>query len=117
LALHDPDAAQQELRAFRAARKQRIKGSFIVSFSLYDNDIFFSYSCWLKSDGQSLEGLTEGEETDMEDEDISLGLNSNEELVSVQGQDGQQYVVLEVIQLEVNNHCLTLVIWRSITFL
>nr|CAH0102636.1 unnamed protein product [Daphnia galeata] len=76
LALHDPDAAQQELRAFRAARKQRIK------------------------DGQSLEGLTEGEETDMEDEDISLGLNSNEELVSVQGQDGQQYVVLEVIQLE-----------------
>lgn len=39
----------------------------------------------------------------MEDEDISLGLNSNEELVSVQGQDGQQYVVLEVIQLEVNN--------------
>ena len=52
-------------------------------------------------DGQSLEGLTEGEETDMEDEDISLGLNSNEELVSVQGQDGQQYVVLEVIQLEV----------------
>ena len=37
----------------------------------------------------------------MEDEDISLGLNSNEELVSVQGQDGQQYVVLEVIQLEV----------------
>ena len=26
LALHDPDAAQQELRAFRAARKQRIKG-------------------------------------------------------------------------------------------
>jgi len=51
-------------------------------------------------DGQSLEGLTEGEETDMEDEDISLGLNSNEELVSVQGQDGQQYVVLEVIQLE-----------------
>jgi hypothetical protein len=48
-----------------------------------------------------LEGLTEGEETDMEDEDISLGLNSNEELVSVQGQDGQQYVVLEVIQLEV----------------
>lgn len=53
----------------------------------------------------------------MEDEDISLGLNSNEELVSVQGQDGQQYVVLEVIQLEVNNHCLTLVIWRSITYL
>lgn len=39
----------------------------------------------------------------MEDEDISLGLNSNEELVSVQGQDGQQYVVLEVIQLEVLN--------------
>ena len=37
----------------------------------------------------------------MEDEDISLGLNSTEELVSVQGQDGQQYVVLEVIQLEV----------------
>ena len=36
----------------------------------------------------------------MEDEDISLGLNSAEELVSVQGQDGQQYVVLEVIQLE-----------------
>jgi hypothetical protein len=57
----------------------------------------------IKLDGQSLEGLTEGEETDMEDEDISLGLNSNEELVSVQGQDGQQYVVLEVIQLEVNN--------------
>ena len=56
-----------------------------------------------QSDGQSLEGLTEGEETDMEDEDISLGLNSNEELVSVQGQDGQQYVVLEVIQLEVFN--------------
>jgi len=54
------------------------------------------------TDGQSLEGLTEGEETDMEDEDISLGLNSNEELVSVQGQDGQQYVVLEVIQLEVS---------------
>jgi len=48
--------------------------------------------------------LTEGEETDMEDEDISLGLNSNEELVSVQGQDGQQYVVLEVIQLEVSAH-------------
>lgn len=47
-----------------------------------------------------MEGLTEGEETDMEDEDISLGLNSAEELVSVQGQDGQQYVVLEVIQLE-----------------
>lgn len=42
----------------------------------------------------------------MEDEDISLGLNSNEELVSVQGQDGQQYVVLEVIQLEVK--CLAL---------
>ena len=40
----------------------------------------------------------------MEDEDISLGLNSNEELVSVQGQDGQQYVVLEVIQLEVSAH-------------
>ena len=40
----------------------------------------------------------------MEDEDISLGLNSNEELVSVQGQDGQQYVVLEVIQLEVNSN-------------
>lgn len=55
----------------------------------------------ISTDGQSLEGLTEGEETDMEDEDISLGLNSNEELVSVQGQDGQQYVVLEVIQLEV----------------
>ena len=55
----------------------------------------------LSTDGQSLEGLTEGEETDMEDEDISLGLNSTEELVSVQGQDGQQYVVLEVIQLEV----------------
>lgn len=54
-------------------------------------------------DGQSLDGLTEGEETDMEDEDISLGLNSNEELVSVQGQDGQQYVVLEVIQLEVSS--------------
>ena len=51
-----------------------------------------------------MEGLTEGEETDMEDEDISLGLNSNEELVSVQGQDGQQYVVLEVIQLEVNSN-------------
>ncbi len=41
----------------------------------------------------------------MEDEDISLGLNSNEELVSVQGQDGQQYVVLEVIQLEVFIFC------------
>lgn len=44
----------------------------------------------------------------MEDEDISLGLNSNEELVSVQGQDGQQYVVLEVIQLEVRRDLICL---------
>jgi uncharacterized C2H2 Zn-finger protein len=35
LALHDPDAAQQELRAFRAARKQRIKGLFTAFFSFY----------------------------------------------------------------------------------
>jgi len=32
LALHDPDAAQQELRAFRAARKQRIKGNLYLPF-------------------------------------------------------------------------------------
>lgn len=94
LALHDPDAAQQELRAFRAARKQRIKGK-------HNHFPCLNITLLLLLDGQSLDGLTEGEETDMEDEDISLGLNSNEELVSVQGQDGQQYVVLEVIQLEV----------------
>lgn len=52
----------------------------------------------------------------MEDEDISLGLNSNEELVSVQGQDGQQYVVLEVIQLEVKSFKSYFILFDAVVF-
>lgn len=45
LALHDPDAAQQELRAFRAARKQRIKGvlHFLTCRMVYSIQFCFCF--------------------------------------------------------------------------
>ena len=47
-------------------------------------------------DGQQVEVMA-GEEDDDEDED------TDGEMMAVEGQDGQQYVVLEVIQLQVKN--------------
>ena len=47
-------------------------------------------------DGQQVEVMA-GEEDDDEDDD------TDGEMMAVEGQDGQQYVVLEVIQLQVKN--------------
>jgi hypothetical protein len=47
-------------------------------------------------DGQQVEVMA-GEEDDEDDED------TDGEMMAVEGQDGQQYVVLEVIQLQVKN--------------
>lgn len=87
LSLHDPDAAQQELQAFQKAREQRIQGSFVklnqpFNFRTCEIEVNYFLSYYL-TEGQSLEGLTEGEETDLEDEDRSLSLKSNEELVCI----------------------------------
>lgn len=51
-------------------------------------------------DGQQVEVMA-GEDEDEDDED------TDGDMMAVEGQDGQQYVVLEVIQLQVNeNHSL-----------
>jgi len=47
-------------------------------------------------DGQQVEVMA-GEDDDEEDDD------TDGEMMAVEGQDGQQYVVLEVIQLQVKN--------------
>jgi hypothetical protein len=47
-------------------------------------------------DGQQVEVMA-GEEDDDEDDD------TDGEMMAVEGHDGQQYVVLEVIQLQVKN--------------
>jgi len=77
MALHDPDStAQEKAIALKIGRRKKIQ---II-------------------DGQQVEVMTEGEE---DDEDLSdLESDEDSDMMAVQGQDGQHYVVLEVIQLE-----------------
>ncbi|KAJ9600457.1 hypothetical protein L9F63_009227 [Diploptera punctata] len=76
MAVHDPESsAQEKALALKLGRQKKIQ---II-------------------DGQQVEVMA-GEEDDDEDED------TDGEMMAVEGQDGQQYVVLEVIQLQVTKY-------------
>lgn len=94
MALHDPESTEQEKAlALKIGRQKKIQ---II-------------------DGQQVEVLT-GDDEDEEDEDEMdldeddlpdptgghLGTGVEQKMMAVEGQDGQQYVVLEVIQLPEN---------------
>ncbi|XP_063241559.1 transcriptional repressor CTCFL-like isoform X2 [Bacillus rossius redtenbacheri] len=77
MAVHDPESsAHEKAMALKLGRQKKIQ---II-------------------DGQQVEVMT-GEDEDDEDED------TDHEMMSVEGQDGQQYVVLEVIQLQDGDGC------------
>jgi len=86
MALHDPESTEQEKAlALKIGRQKKIQ---II-------------------DGQHVEVLTGDDEEDeedeeYEDEDDLVDPNVEQKMMAVEGQDGQQYVVLEVIQLPEN---------------
>merc|ERR1712109_179420 len=78
MALHDPESTEQEKAlALKIGRQKKIQ---II-------------------DGQHVEVFTGDDE---EDEDDLVDPNVEQKMMAVEGQDGQQYVVLEVIQLPEN---------------
>merc|ERR1711913_232530 len=89
MALHDPDStAQEKAMALKIGRQKKIQ---II-------------------DGQQVEVLTGDDEDDEEDlmdqsepEEAAVGTGVEQKMMAVEGQDGQQYVVLEVIQLPENS--------------
>jgi len=79
MALHDPDSTEQEkAMALKLGRQKKIQ---II-------------------DGQQVEVLTGDDEEEDEEEDPDDPME--QKMMAVEGQDGQQYVVLEVIQLPEN---------------
>merc|ERR1712062_910174 len=82
MALHDPDSTEQEkAMALKIGRQKKIQ---II-------------------DGQQVEVLTGDDEEDEEEEDPDQEMPlEGQKMMAVEGQDGQQYVVLEVIQLPEN---------------
>merc|ERR1711899_418740 len=86
MALHDPESTEQEKAlALKIGRQKKIQ---II-------------------DGQHVEVFTGDDEEDeedeeYEDEDDLVDPNVEQKMMAVEGQDGQQYVVLEVIQLPEN---------------
>uniref|UniRef100_A0A336MFE1 CSON000821 protein n=1 Tax=Culicoides sonorensis TaxID=179676 RepID=A0A336MFE1_CULSO len=79
MAIHDPDAEvhkiSQELKEGRQKRIQIIDGQEVVTHVKAEND------------------------TEDEDED-SMDMEQEEQVVRIEGEDGHQYVVLEVIQMQ-----------------
>jgi hypothetical protein len=93
MAIHDPDASSHERQvALKLGRQKRIQVRIsylllIVLLKKMTNCILYNLFLFQIIDGQQVEV--------MEDED------GQTQVLAVEGEDGQQYVVLEVIQLQV----------------
>lgn len=103
MAQHDPDSAvHEESKALKIGRQHRIEGSDSKSFN---GKIEYIDGQGDEDEEDEDDEEEEEEEADMIDQSYYVNdkgqrikRKSKEVLVNVEGEDGQQYVVLEVIQ-------------------
>merc|ERR1712109_331479 len=100
MALHDPESTEQEkalaLKIGRQKKIQIIDGQHVEVFTGDDEEDEEEY------DEEELEDEDDLIEQSEPDEAV-VGTGVEQKMMAVEGQDGQQYVVLEVIQLPENS--------------